>query len=564
MKGRPADVKKAVTFQGIAACERHSDATPGIGPEGASPVNFRFNGAHPRQSLASAAKAAFLVFTMLLALTFATRWGGLLTEVYDWDESTMILVGSGFAKGALPYVDYWDNKPPLHFLLLGWAMRAFGETLAVVRTVGILAVAIAAHGVFLICRRSLAFVPSVLAASMLIAVASVPQMQPTMTEQLAIAFLVMGTWVLLAHCESLMMIFLAGLLLSCAALTRSNLAVPALAVAFSFAIGNWIPGRILPTKASLVLLVAGFLPVALIASFYAANGYLWLLIVSNLQAPMAYATGQTPAPALLFGILGGWVNFGFHHPATWGLFTVLALAGLVLPARRGGHDQGGGAGRTSDRWSWIKSDRFVLGVMASATLTSMAISGAFVWHHLLQLAPFAALSCGRVMAEGRKPWQRLAGSGVSAAIVLAALFQTFPDTITAITAITPGNRVGDGQWLANAAAAISADAEPEDRVFALEGHLIYWYLGMKPPTPAATHPSTIVKRPVMKVLAKFGIARAEEFAHILSTHPRYIVTGRAQPWYLNQTPEGDLYDQIIGRDYAVWRRFGETVIHRRR
>jgi hypothetical protein len=54
----------------------------------------------------------FIIFALLVIIT---RLQALRFENIDWDESTFIIMASDVMRGHLPYLDVWDNKPPILF-----------------------------------------------------------------------------------------------------------------------------------------------------------------------------------------------------------------------------------------------------------------------------------------------------------------------------------------------------------------------------------------------------------------------------------------------------------------
>ena len=133
----------------------------------------------------------------------ATRLGRLEREVIDWDESTHILMASYLLNGHLPYVEFYDNKPPMLFFLLAGAMWVFGESLWVVRLYGACCLWISCLAVFAIAARHTTRMHAALAAFLLIAVHSVKHGQYTSVELPATAALIGALWVCTARGHSL-------------------------------------------------------------------------------------------------------------------------------------------------------------------------------------------------------------------------------------------------------------------------------------------------------------------------------------------------------------------------
>ena len=77
--------------------------------------------------------ASIVVLLTFALLILATQLGSLVEEVIDWDESTFILMAADVLRGNLPYLNLFDNKPPVMFFALAGALAAFGESLVTVR-----------------------------------------------------------------------------------------------------------------------------------------------------------------------------------------------------------------------------------------------------------------------------------------------------------------------------------------------------------------------------------------------------------------------------------------------
>ncbi|MEO0813496.1 MAG: glycosyltransferase family 39 protein [Myxococcota bacterium] len=152
-------------------------------------------------------------------------------DVIDWDESTFILMGDAWAGGSLPYLELWDNKPPLCFAPFALVQLLFGKSIVAVRLLGAICVALAGLAMYRAgssLRSENAGLIAGLGTVVLATFAS--RGQATMSETLAIAPL---AWAALPHLTGRLTArsaFLSGLLLSVATLVRFNLAAVALVI----------------------------------------------------------------------------------------------------------------------------------------------------------------------------------------------------------------------------------------------------------------------------------------------------------------------------------------------
>lgn len=476
------------------------------------------------------ARTALILPSMLalLVLLLVTRWGFLSHEVIDWDESTFIIVAADILRGGLPYVDTLDNKPPLQPFLLAGAMLVFGETLVTVRVLGAVALTVAAIALAGIARRVTGPLPAIMAAALLVVLASIPQLQPTLTEHLALAFLMPALLLLTGPAVGYRGAFMVGMLMMAAALCRSNLGLVALAGLVLVA----LPVSAAGLRRALAYGLGMALPLAAFALIYLTAGQFDRLVLGMVRLPAAYAADQTPAPVLALVVIGGWFNTALAYPLIWAPVTLAALAGII--ARPEGSDA---AGRT---------DRAML-VAGFAVFLSMALSGDYHRHHLLQLAPFVLWFAIRAFAFGRPGMRRLA-LVLALGAVVAALIQNGPATARLLA----NGAITDHHPLRRIAAQIAAERAPDDDVLALDGTLIYWYLGLAPPIPAAVHPSNLLRPATHAALHQYGETGPEPLRALLAARPRYVLITEPLPWYLARNPEAQVVVAALEREYEPW------------
>jgi 4-amino-4-deoxy-L-arabinose transferase-like glycosyltransferase len=90
--------------------------------------------------------AALFLLCILIRLPF---W---FPSTIDWDESTFILMGQELLDGRLPYVELWDNKPPLAFAAFT-VFIALHPSIVAVRVAGALCVFLSALLTYSVARR---------------------------------------------------------------------------------------------------------------------------------------------------------------------------------------------------------------------------------------------------------------------------------------------------------------------------------------------------------------------------------------------------------------------------
>lgn len=485
-----------------------------------------------------------------------THAGFLATEVVDWDESTFVLVAAEVLDGRLPYVPLFDIKPPMIFFLLAGTMAAFGESMLVVRLFGIACVLASAIAAFAIARRWVDPVSAGLAAFMLVAVTAAFNGGTVFSELPATAFLMAASWLLIARSDRPWTAAAAGLLLSLAVLTRTNLAVVAAASGF------WLVCRRRPfgarVRAGATFAFAGALPVVAIVLLYWRAGALAELRHALIDVNMAFLDHTVDPLRQLRTLARPWLRMiEPERPLealTFGLFALGVAAGLAAAAR------------TMLRGERCESrETALLLLLGAAIFASILVSDRRAFgHYLLQLLPMGMVLCALGLSWVRRVagWGSWGGGGLFAAAVLLccgwAFWQTAPSAVRFAT--DPRGAV-DAFPIRRAARAIAKVREPGEQIWALDRHLIYWYLDAHPPWPIA-HPSNVTKAWLVESLAAAGfIPPGSPLAAAMAARPAWLVMKIKQtdqqgdqqtrlPWYIPGKETEARLRRMIAEEYA--------------
>ena len=114
--------------------------------------------------------------------------------------------------------------------MLAGAMKVFGENLPVVRFFGDACIFFICVFTFACAARTAGVLPAVLGIVVLIAASSLPLGQHTQTEHFAMVMVMGALWLVLSSRRHLWSVGLAGMLMSMATLTRTNLAIVVVAL----------------------------------------------------------------------------------------------------------------------------------------------------------------------------------------------------------------------------------------------------------------------------------------------------------------------------------------------
>src|SRR3954470_11620128 len=89
---------------------------------------------------------------LMLSAAFLLRAPSFQFSVIDWDESLYLLQAREWLRGGWPLVAVWDMHPVGGPAMVSIALLAFGESLASVRLLGLLAVCATACILYVIVR----------------------------------------------------------------------------------------------------------------------------------------------------------------------------------------------------------------------------------------------------------------------------------------------------------------------------------------------------------------------------------------------------------------------------
>lgn len=218
---------------------------------------------------------------LFFILVFFTQFSYIANEVIDWDESTFFVISKYLADGSLLYVDYWDGKPPIIFVYLGFIFKIFGSSLIIGRLAGDIIIFLNVVLIFEIINKSFSKLVALSSSLLLIYLFSFEFSQPTMTEHLGVLFIILCFYHINRNPNSLNYYYL-GILFSFAFNTRNNLAFGCLGIIIYLYIENKFSIN------SILKLMFGFLtPVTLIGAYFAfyqkLNNYIYMLIEFPIQ-----------------------------------------------------------------------------------------------------------------------------------------------------------------------------------------------------------------------------------------------------------------------------------------
>ena len=497
------------------------------------------------------------VFAFALAV-FVTQIGGLGREFVS-NESTFIVIAAHVLDGNLPYVELFDIKPPMIYLLLAGAMAVFGESLLVARAVGDAFLLVSCIAVFAIARRRTSPVAAGLGVLVLIAVHAPKDGQWTETELPAAAMLMGALWLLLARRERLWAVAAAGLLVSLAVLTRTNLGVVAVTFGAWLAVAAaWRPGLGVRWRSVVVFAVAGLAPPGVLVLVYWQAGALAELYLAIVTVPVSYA-GQKGMIDNLFRH-GGMFLLKALPTAPWlylpfaaTLAVGLAVSALRRDAEPVAHRPSGGGGTSLGEERSRRVDHELAGLALGAILLAVLINGTAYGYQWQALFPPCAVFCahgiGWMHSQARLRW---AGYLLPAVALTGALAQTVPAAVRLAT--VPGY-LSERHHIRAAARAVAAAREPRDTIYAFHDQHLYWYLDMMPVSPIV-NPANLARSAIMRPLAAAGYVGEDERRRILALRPTWLVvreTAERVPLYVYfDSKDAAVLRDLLARHYRLF------------
>lgn len=512
---------------------------------------------------------------IIIMFTLVTQISSLTEEVINSDESTFIIMGNELVDGYLPYVRQFDVKPPMMFFLLAGVIAMFGKSYVAIRIFGDILLIITAIITYFLAKKRTTPLAAGLGVLSFLSCCYAGFGQYTSVELPAMIFLMAALVLFISYPRSPWMIFWGGFFISLAVLTRTNLAYVAIAYGLYFLFlvvrkDRTYIGHLL------AYIIGGIVPLAFFIIFYAASGHLNIFLISNINVPLAYAGEQFS----LYYILGGNLNNLVTHiklfPFAFISFLTASIMGMIASLILIKYDI---FAKNSDAENNVKNHvncDIMMWIMLVSVLSSVFSGGVSYAHYWLQFMPvmavFSAIAINRYLSLGRMAFVVTLCAMVIAPIV--TISQSLPKTIR----ILCEKDYLESHLIQKKAAMIIAQHRKQgDTLWAMEYHLIHWYLNMPFLSKIATHPTNLLLSPIVEPLADAGYSSDNELQKLLDQNPTFILASANKPiWDLLKNPQGRYYQQGVtiqkyisehyriiptGNDVLIYQRIDEGQAH---
>jgi 4-amino-4-deoxy-L-arabinose transferase-like glycosyltransferase len=474
------------------------------------------------------------VFGLLFLFALLLRFPFFFPAVIDWDEGTQVLMGQSILDGYLPYIELWDNKPPLSFAFYALACAVSGKDLVVIRLAGTLCVVVTAFFVYLTGGRLWNRGTGMIAAVLCIAAMSLLQSgQATMPEHVLLVPLVGALYLLISREMSVRTMFVVGVLMATATLVRQNIGYVVIVVGLYILV---VAVRSPMNAARLIAAysVGGILVIGTTWIPYGLAGQQDIWWKSVITAPLAYSDSQYS----VFKSLLVEAKYAYRVEVRWlnafvWLSAVGSLTTVLLRWRSSGDLERRGI-------------TFLLLFMAGTGFGILKSGGARE-HYMIQLAPFAALLAASLIHQLPRMLQWFSVLLIGA-IILISIKPVFSEYKTIVSRALAGEHLRHGSAY-EIAAYLRRENKSRRPVYLLtDDHIAYWLLDSYPPTNI-THPSNIAKPYLLEAVIGKDASAEEELRKVFRKSPEFVVT-EVDIWYLRGNPKM-LLDTILAEEYIV-------------
>lgn len=468
-----------------------------------------------RVGLALLPLALLLIWTAAVRLPFYTQT--------DKDEFFFSVIAAEWLKGGLPYVATFDVKPPGLFFLFAAVQAVFGASLAAIKAMEIVAVALGAWGLFALLnahgtRRTALWAATLYPVCTLTLGGAVAANMILLLPFVVASFVAVMAAVRegAGRGERLAAVFLAGLAIGAAGMVKQTAIFEAIAVFAVLCLYG--DRRRLPVMVALFVTGAA-LPALAFALYFLAAGHLQelvnaVVVLAGQRVSADVRAAYGPEYAFYFTPLGVIED------------TVLAAAPVLLLI--------GGA-----LFAFLRRDRvrdvfpnrmLVVGLLWLLAALAGAMSGyVLCGYYLLTSVPPLLILAAAFFCHGLNvaPARELGAAAFSAIAVVASIAVIDRHDLFTPDAFLAGDYNATRQ-VSERLVALGIDPT-RDRLFVLNrGYMVYADTGAFPPSPYfhATH-----------TLGVFHTPAADPLGESLHANPRFIVIADPAIRHVTEQPE---------------------------
>lgn len=464
------------------------------------------------------------ILLLFVVVAFLIRFPFFFRDYVDHDESTFILMGQALVDGYLPYIKYWDLKPPMVFYFFAGIIAVFGKSMIAIRAAGSLVVALTAFYSYKLSRTYLDKIASFFVGLLTIYLLSLfGAMQGVMSEHLAALPLVVGL-IYLTKKHTTKNLILAGFLFGLAIDFRLNLAyviffVNAFVCLHAGLNKSGIKKGVFLSIGSILAIILSLLP-------YILTDQLALIKTSVIDASIAYSAASKQTLKTLPFIL-----------------VVALLCGLAYKFIRPKE---------------IRFNFYLLLSMLFGQAIMFLISGKVNGHYLIQVFPFLLIIFVGLISKFPFPkkFNKIAPKLIIALFILLPM-ESYLEIATVLDSKNKYDRLFNGEGYNTAHYLMEHyGTELPKNSFYLNEHIGYWILNTMPPTAITMHPSNLVRETTFEHIQNIQKDPLSELKYILEVKkPNFIIVDEDRNQLRGDSIVFDYYKNSLEKYFTLEKEF---------
>tara|TARA_B100001287_G_C22681894_1_gene530945 strand:- start:737 stop:2224 length:1488 start_codon:yes stop_codon:yes gene_type:complete len=433
-----------------------------------------------------------LVFLLSI---IATKFYVFNIDSISWDESTYYISGLKILEGQVPYIDFWELKPPLVFYLYSLPPLLFGEDIVSFRISSIIIIFISTWQIYNILSKNCHSSLNEYFSHVFILVMAYYFWSILSTELLCLPFL------LSSYSNFTQKKFSeAGFMVSLATLIRLNLAYLVVGLCL------YLMYELLKNKIKMIdflkFITAGLIPLIIFSLYYFFLGEFDLFYTSNVDVNLSYISERGFLETLII-MLKSFGKLLIFHPEN---FLLLILPSFLLFI-----------------YKFFKRDlnfNNPLAIYFFFILLSIVLSRQGFTHHFILLIPFIIFFIVQSLTKYEVFKTKKNISIIKNIIFISLVFQILLSSSNlSITNKLNINAIKDAKnFLQN-------NLDRNSKFLSLDYHLLNSYFDMTPSTPIIHTPAllrnTTSKR--IKPLVDIGYLDPNHIENILNEKYKYII-----------------------------------------
>lgn len=459
------------------------------------------------------------VYIGLIVVLLIVRLPSFFFSVFDWDESTMILVGQSIIDGHMPYIDAWDMKPPLAFYMYAFFIALFGKSIIAIRLGGLLCIYCASLLIYKAGNAIQNRTAGILSALFLIVFVSLgPSGLSTVTEHILIMPISFILYLLVAKEINKKVAFIMGTILGMAILVRTNMIFESFAVCIILLSGVLKPSMTVTDriKQFIVLIIGISIPIFIMGYLYVIHNALDIFLKTNITVISAYVGLKEASLMNKIDVL--FFNIKQNVKISLFLWITFILGVLYIVFLK--------------RWK----DKFIpiLMLIFTAQILSLFITGQrFGHHYFIASMPLMCLMSGVALSQWLTDTKtRKIVYSVTVVFIIAGLVYALHGSVMKydrkiVSRIIHQKPLMDDSCYKIARLLNNENVRGQYIYMVNSCHVVNWLTESKYPTKYI-HPSNLLEKEYMiKIVDGPNATKEKELLNILSKNPAFIVFKQA-------------------------------------